>query len=120
MDDLVQRQTHRLLTTIPSLLLLYLKYRQDEAVCSAVWHQVLETVARYPEDVGSTLPVLLDAAEHNLLPTYLHSEGELDEAAGSLLTDLLSGSTSSAHTSLARRLLGSSSTHPFSWCPIIC
>ncbi|EIW55564.1 ubiquitin-protein ligase RKR1 [Trametes versicolor FP-101664 SS1] len=107
-DDLVHHQMHRLLTTIPSLLLLYLKYRQDEAVCSAVWHQVLETVARYPEDVESTLPVLLDAAEHNLLPTYLHSEGELDEAAGSLLTDLLSGSTSAAHTSLARRLLGSS------------
>ncbi len=112
MDDLVQRQTHRLLTTIPSLLLLYLKYRQDEAVCSDVWHQVLETVARYADDVESTLPVLLDASEHKLLPTYLKSEGELDEAAGSLLTDLLSGSANTVHASLARRLLGSSSTYP--------
>ncbi|KAI0371298.1 hypothetical protein BV20DRAFT_1035310 [Pilatotrama ljubarskyi] len=107
-DHLVQSQTQRLLTTIPPLLLLYLKYRRDESVCSDVWHRVLETVARYPDDVESTLPILLDAAVANTLPGYLHPAGELDEAAGSLLTDVLSGPTNAARAAMVRRLIGSS------------
>ncbi|KAI0360435.1 hypothetical protein OH77DRAFT_1418351 [Trametes cingulata] len=107
-DDLVESQTHRLLTAMPSLLLLYLKYRQDESVCSKLWHQILETVARYPDEVESTLRVLLDATEAGSLPAYLHGRGEMDEAAGSLLTDLLSGQTTPIRASIVRRLLGAS------------
>ncbi|KAI0634826.1 hypothetical protein C8Q77DRAFT_1277694 [Trametes polyzona] len=107
-DELVNRQTHRLLTTIPALLLLYLKYRKDEAACLDVWHRVLETVARYPDDVQSTLPVLLDAVENKSLPSFLRARGELDEAAGSLLTDVLGGAPNASMTRLVGRLLGPS------------
>ena len=51
MDSLVQGQTYKLLKTMPTLLLLYVKYRQDEAACLAVWHKVLEEVARHTDEI---------------------------------------------------------------------
>ncbi|KAI0824805.1 hypothetical protein BC628DRAFT_1321461 [Trametes gibbosa] len=108
MDDLVQQQTDRVLTSIPPLLLMFLKYRQDETICSDVWHQLLETVAKYSEEDAPALLVFLDAAEHKSLPTYLQARGELDDLSRRLLTNLLSGPAKPAQTSLVRRLLGSS------------
>ncbi|KAI0777188.1 hypothetical protein BD413DRAFT_171550 [Trametes elegans] len=107
-DDLVQKQTYRLLTKVPSLLLLYLRYRRDEKVCADVWHKVLQSIASNPDDIESALPVLLDAAEQSLLPPYLHAKGELDEAAGYLLTEVLSPPANTSRVSLLRKLLGSS------------
>ncbi|KAI9062239.1 hypothetical protein FKP32DRAFT_1593812 [Trametes sanguinea] len=107
-DDLVQQQTHRLLVAIPSLLLLYLKYRHNDDACARVWHLVLQDVASHPDDIESTLPVLLGAAESKSLPAYLHSKGELDEAAGSLLTDALLGPLSAPRLSIVRSLVCSS------------
>ncbi|CDO70174.1 hypothetical protein BN946_scf184774.g2 [Trametes cinnabarina] len=107
-DDLVQKQTHRILVVIPSLLLLYLKYRRDDDACAHVWHLALQNIAAYPDEIDLTLPVLLAADEKNAIPTHLQSQGELDEAAGGLLTDALSGLISGPRLSLVRKLLYSS------------
>ncbi|KAI8986673.1 hypothetical protein BD414DRAFT_460911 [Trametes punicea] len=107
-DELVRRQTHPLLVTIPKLVLLYLKHRPDESGCLDVWHQVLQAVASYPDEIISTLPTFLDAAESESLPANLRSQGELDEAAGSLLTDVLSGVTNATRMSIVQRLISSS------------
>ncbi|KAH9887215.1 hypothetical protein C8Q73DRAFT_713250 [Cubamyces lactineus] len=107
-DDLVKSQTHRLLLTIPALLLLYIKYRQDRYACAEVWHQVLQSVASHPDEIEATLPVLLDAIENDSASDALHARGELDEAAGSMLADILSGPASATRISIVRRLLDSS------------
>ena len=106
-DDLVKSQTHRLLITIPALLLLYIKYRQDQDACAEVWHQVLQSVASPPDEIETTLPVLLDAIENDSASDVLHSQGELDEAAGSMLADILSGPAGAARISAVRKLLSS-------------
>ncbi|KAI0336704.1 hypothetical protein GY45DRAFT_1377084 [Cubamyces sp. BRFM 1775] len=107
-DDLVKSQTHRLLVTIPALLLLYIKYRQDKDACAEVWHEVLQSVASHPDEIESTLPVLLDATDNDSASNILHSQGELDEAAGSMFANILSGPASAARISIVRKLLGSS------------
>ncbi|EJF63887.1 hypothetical protein DICSQDRAFT_145362 [Dichomitus squalens LYAD-421 SS1] len=105
-DGLVQSQTDRLLTAMPSLLLLYLKFRKDEVVASTVWHRVLETVGRSPEELDSTLPALLDAAESKRLPDYLRPQGEaLHDAAAHMLSEALAGPQGATSTSLIGRLL---------------
>ncbi|KAI0698055.1 hypothetical protein C8T65DRAFT_661197 [Cerioporus squamosus] len=105
-DDLVQNQTYKLLTTIPRLLLLYLKYRQDEAACLAVWHKVLKVVALHTDKIEVILPVLLDAAENQTMPPYLRPQGEeLHEVAGSLLTEAVSAPLNAPRVALVRRLL---------------
>ncbi|RDX54789.1 hypothetical protein OH76DRAFT_1398200 [Lentinus brumalis] len=107
-DDLVQNQTYKILTTMPSLLLLYLKYRRDEAACLAVWHKVLEVVARHTDEIESILPVLLDAAENQSLPDYLRPQGEeLHEIAGTLLTEAVSAPPNTPQVAMIRRLLTS-------------
>ncbi len=106
MDGLVQSQTNRLLVTMPSLLLLYLKFREDEAAVSSVWHCALETVGRSPEEFDAMFPGLLDAAESKQLPSYLQPQAEeFEQAAGSLLTAVLYGGQDPSRVSLIRRLL---------------
>ena len=107
-DGLVQSQTNRLLATVPSLLVLYLKFRKDQATASSVWHSILETVGRSPEEFDTMFPALLDAAESQQLPPYLRPHGEeLEQAVGNLLTDALSGTQNASRVSLIRRLLTS-------------
>lgn len=108
MDSLVQGQTYKLLKTMPTLLLLYVKYRQDEAACLAVWHKVLEEVARHTDEIEFILPTLLDAAESDVLPAYLKPQGEeMHEVAGALLTEAVSASLNAPQVVLVRRLLTS-------------
>ena len=110
-DGLVQSQTSRLLATMPSLLVLYLKFRKDHGTASSVWHSVLETAGRSPEEFDTMFPALLDAAESQQLPPYLRPHGEeLEQAVGNLLTDALSGTQNASRVSLIRRLLASYST----------
>ncbi|KAI0711424.1 hypothetical protein C8Q76DRAFT_677774 [Earliella scabrosa] len=105
-DDLVQNYTHQLLIALPSLLLLYLRHRKDEAACLSVWHKVLEAVARHTDEVDTLLPPLLDAADKGALPAYLRPQGEeLHELAGHLLTNALNGPPNTTNASLFRRLL---------------
>ncbi|KAI0646534.1 hypothetical protein C8Q79DRAFT_910042 [Trametes meyenii] len=107
-DDLVRHRTYRVLVTIPSLLLLYIKHREDETFGSAIWHLVLEAVAKHPDEIESTLPILLGAAENESLPGHLQAQGELDEATGNLFMELLSKPTNVKRTGLISRLMGSS------------
>ena len=103
---MVQSQTTRLLAAMPSLLLLYLKFRKDETSAAAVWHRVLESVGHSPEELHSTLPALLDAAERKQLPEYLRPQGEeLHDAAAHLLTEALSGPQGRSSALLIGRLL---------------
>ncbi|RPD56966.1 hypothetical protein L226DRAFT_615267 [Lentinus tigrinus ALCF2SS1-7] len=105
-DDLVQNRTYKLLIAMPTLLLLYVKYRQDETACLAVWHKVLEEVARHTDEIDSMLPALLDAAESHVLPAYLRPQGEeLHEVAGVMLTDAVSAPPNAPQVALVRRLL---------------
>ncbi|PIL27721.1 hypothetical protein GSI_10874 [Ganoderma sinense ZZ0214-1] len=105
-DGLVQSQTNRLLATMPSLLLLYLKFRDDEAAALSVWHRVLETVGRSPEEFNAMFPTLLDAAESKQLPFYLQPQGEeLEQAIGSLLAAALYVSPNPSRALLIRRVL---------------
>ncbi|KAI0747035.1 hypothetical protein C8Q80DRAFT_1178930 [Daedaleopsis nitida] len=107
-DILVQSHTLRLLTTLPSLLMLYFKYRDDQEACLAVWHKVLEAVARNTHEIDRLLLPLLNAADEGALPTYLRPQGEeLHEAAGSLLTEALSGPVNAKQVSAISRLLTS-------------
>ena len=93
---------------MPSLLVLYLKFRQNQGVALSVWHSVLETVGRSPEEFDTMFPALLDAAESQQLPPYLRPHGEeLEQAVGNLLTDALSGTQNASRVSLIRRLLTS-------------
>ena len=104
----MQRQTHKLLTSMPSLVFLYLQHRQDEETCSLVWHQILNVVAGSPDEIDTTLSALLDAAERKMLPEYLRPAGEeLRETSGSLLSDALSSPPTAARVVLVRRLLSS-------------
>ena len=103
---MVQSQTNRLLSTMPSLLLLYLKFRKDKSTALTVWWRVLETVGRSPEEFDAMFPALLDAAESKQLPAYLRPQGEeLEQAAGSLLVGAAYGEQSPFRLSLIRRIL---------------
>ena len=83
----MHHQTYKLLVTMPSLLMLYLKHRKDEAAGLEVWHKVLEGVASHAGDTQSAFSVLLNAADNGSLPSYLRPRGEeLHDAVGGLLT----------------------------------
>ncbi|KAH9941137.1 uncharacterized protein BXZ73DRAFT_75106 [Epithele typhae] len=104
-DDLVQGQTNELLHTMPSLVILYLQHRQDQVICSSVWHQVLKIIDS-PDDVKVFLPLLLDAAEDESLPDYLRPQDEGPQRLiASLLSEALSGPPGTTGAVLVRRLL---------------
>lgn len=107
-DELVQSQTYRLLKTLPTLLLLYLRHRDRQEACLSVWHSVLESLARHTDEIDILFPPLLDAADGGYLPAYLRPQGEeLHEVASHLLTDALSGPPNASSVSLIHRLLTS-------------
>lgn len=78
-----------MLVTSPSLLLLYLSHRGDQALCSQVWQNILSGIDLHREDVEKNLPPLLDAAEHNVLPVYLKPVNhELDDLVNGFLVEI--------------------------------
>lgn len=93
------------------MFLVYLKHRGNRQLCFQLWQDILRAVASHPDDVGVILSPFLDAAEGSLLPDYLKPEsGSLDDLAGDLLAEVLSGSPMIAEVTIIRRLLRSPGT----------
>ncbi|GBE89079.1 hypothetical protein SCP_1500820 [Sparassis crispa] len=105
-DETIQRHAYQLISFAPSLLLVYLSHRKDDALCSALWHRALLEIASHPDTAVTTLPPLLDAAERGFLPQYLkHEVNELDDLAGRLLTVAVTGTMGNPELALIQKLL---------------
>lgn len=104
-DETIRQHTIRLLTTSPRMFLVYLKHRGNRQLCFQLWQDILRAVATHTSGVSVILSPFLDAAEGSLLPDYLKPEsGSLDDLAGDLLAEALSGSRTIAEVTIVRRL----------------
>ncbi|KAF9818038.1 hypothetical protein IEO21_02999 [Rhodonia placenta] len=107
-DETIRQHTIRLLTTSPRMFLVYLKHRGNRQLCFQLWQDILRAVATHTSGVSVILSPFLDAAEGSLLPDYLKPEsGSLDDLAGDLLAEALSGSRTIAEVTIVRRLFRS-------------
>jgi hypothetical protein len=93
-------------SVILSLLLVYFSRRRDESRTLASWHALLCGISQQSEVPQAVILSLLDAAQNDLLPTYLRPEAdELGVVVEKLLLDVLHYSTGTPRLSLLSRLL---------------
>ncbi|KAI0790522.1 hypothetical protein C8Q75DRAFT_762281 [Abortiporus biennis] len=89
-DDTLQQHVTRLLSILPSLMLVYFKFRGNEKRSEDLWVKILATLAREDDFIGKIKP-LLDAAEKGLLPEFLKpKKDELDKMIELILVDAIS------------------------------
>jgi E3 ubiquitin-protein ligase listerin len=93
-------------SVIPSLLLTYFSHRRDEGRTLTSWHALLWGISQQPEVPQAVILSLLDAAQNDLLPTYLRPEADdLGVVFEKLLLNVLHYSAGAPQLSLLSRLL---------------
>ncbi|KAH9835414.1 uncharacterized protein C8Q71DRAFT_765758 [Rhodofomes roseus] len=107
-DETVRQHLRRVLAVAPSLLLVYLSYRQDEALCLQLWQDVLRTLAGSSGGIEDAVSPLLNAQDRGALPAYLRAEeGDFDDVVGDLLAQVLAGSAKTSEVNVLRSIMRS-------------
>lgn len=95
-----------MLDVAPSLLLVYLSHRHDDALCSRLWQDVLRTLAGSSGSIEDVVSPLLRAQEKGELPEYLRAdEGDFDDVVGDLLTDVLTQPANASEVNTLRNIM---------------
>lgn len=107
-DDTIREHLRRVLDVAPSLLLVYLSHRHDDALCSRLWQDVLRTLAGSSGSIEDAVSPLLRAQERGELPEYLRAdEGDFDDVVGDLLAVVLTGSSNTSESNILRSIMRS-------------
>ncbi|TFY58014.1 hypothetical protein EVJ58_g6676 [Rhodofomes roseus] len=107
-DETVRQHLRRVLAVAPSLLLVYLSHRQDEALCLQLWQDVLRTLAGSSGGIEDAVSPLLNAQDRGALPAYLRAEeGDFDDVVGDLLAQVLAGSAKTSEVNVLRSIMRS-------------
>ncbi|KZT00638.1 uncharacterized protein LAESUDRAFT_708574 [Laetiporus sulphureus 93-53] len=106
LEEKMRQHIERLVLVLPSLLRVYVSHCPDETRSLRLWQDVLNAIAKNPEESSKELTSLLDLAIKNELPSFLKPQTPvLDELAGGLLADALSEVPPTSKVTTMRGLL---------------
>ena len=95
-----------MLDVAPSLLLVYLSHRHDDALCLRLWQDVLRTLAGSSGSIEDAVSPLLRAQEKGELPGYLRAdEGDFDDVVGDLLAEVLTRPANASEVNTLRNIM---------------
>ncbi|KZT28004.1 hypothetical protein NEOLEDRAFT_1059411 [Neolentinus lepideus HHB14362 ss-1] len=106
-DEAVQTNVAGLVTTSPSLLLVYLSKRNDRIRSSEVWYRILDVLSgKDTRDLAGTIVHFLEPVKAGVFPDYLGPEdGELDASFAKLLAYASADSSDSSALDIVRKVL---------------